>query len=52
MNCRLGAGSFLSIVCAYSAYGQPPADGVHIRNSSYWSAYEGRQSTVQLRNNL
>ena len=52
MNCRLGAAPFVLILGAFPAYGQQPPGEVHVRNSSYWSAYEGRQSTVQLRNNL
>ena len=42
----------LCILGACLSYGQSPADGVHVRSGSYWSAYEGRQSTVQLHNNL
>ena len=52
MNCRRGAAPFLFLLCGYSAYSQLPPNEVHVRNSSYWSAYEGRQSRVQLRNNL
>ena len=42
MSIRFVTVSFPLVLLVYSSYGQSPAKDVHIRSSSYWSAYEGR----------